>query len=88
MINLPSCLSLAFIYQCEQGAAQYGAFGLGSAIFAHRAWPAFQSVSANIVCEWPNHPHPLAQAPDPPIQGFSRIHKLASAYSELSCFPP
>jgi len=23
-------------------AAQYGAFGLGSAIFAHRTWPTFQ----------------------------------------------
>ncbi|KAI9510410.1 hypothetical protein F5148DRAFT_578092 [Russula earlei] len=24
------------------GAAQYGAFGLGSTIFAHRAWPTFR----------------------------------------------
>jgi hypothetical protein len=30
----------------EQSAAQYGALGLGSAIFAHRTWPTFQSVSS------------------------------------------
>jgi hypothetical protein len=42
----PSQLIHIHIKPHRQRAAQYGAFGLGSAIFAHRTWPTFQSVSA------------------------------------------
>jgi hypothetical protein len=36
----------------RQRAAQFGAFGLGSAILAHRTWPNFQSVSATALRDW------------------------------------
>lgn len=39
--------SFTFTSTRRQRAAQYGAFGLGSAIFAHRTWPTFQSVYAH-----------------------------------------
>jgi hypothetical protein len=45
----------SYSYYRVQGAAQYGAFGLGSAVLAQRIWPAFQSVSpANLCAKFPS----------------------------------
>lgn len=61
-------LSVSVSVVRRQSAAQYGAFGLGSAILAHRTWPTFQSVQ-----------FPSCPAPTPSLCGAGGP-KIAKCY--------